>query len=264
MKVFNKTKGVGMNWVGLGTFIRREIERIFRIMVQTFAAPLISAFLFIFIFGFVLGQKIDLIAGIPYMQFVFPGILVMNILSSAFEHTSSAVFFGRWVRNIEEILVAPFSYFEMILGFVSSAILRSLLVGSGVLVIGVLFGAVQIGNVFLFVLLAAATAAIFALVGIVVGLWANGFEQLGIINTFIIMPLSFLGGMFYSIDLLPKTAQVITTFNPFFYFIDSMRFATLGYHESNLLIGSLIYVGLILGLGFLVGYLFKIGWRIRE
>ena len=253
-----------MNWIGLYTFIRREIERIFRIMVQTFAAPLISAFLFIFIFGFVLGQKIDLIAGIPYMQFVFPGILVMNILSSAFEHTSSAVFFGRWVRSIDELLVAPFSYFEMILGFVSGAVLRSLLVGVGVLAIGLLFGAVQMEHFGLFLLVAIAVATIFALMGILVGLWANGFEQLGIINTFIIMPLSFLGGMFYSIDLLPALAQSITRFNPFFYFIDSMRFATLGYHESNLLIGASIFFVLIIGLGFLVGYLFKIGWRIRS
>src|SRR3989344_3739759 len=213
----------GMNWIGLYTFIRREVERIFRIMVQTFAAPLISAFLFIFIFGFVLGQKIDLIAGVPYMAFVFQGILVMNMLSAAFEHTSSAVYFGRWIRSIHELLVAPFSYFEMVLGFVASAVLRSLMIGTGVLLIGLLFGAVHITHPFLFIGYGVAIAVIFALVGILVGLCANGFEQLGILSTFIILPLSFLGGMFYSISLLPEVVQTITRFNPFFYLIDSMR-----------------------------------------
>ncbi len=254
----------GMNWIGLYTFIRREVERIFRITVQTFAAPLISAFLFIFIFGFVLGKKIDLIAGVPYMAFVFPGILVMNMLSAAFEHTSSAVYFGRWVRSIHELLVAPFSYFEMVLGFVASAVLRSLMIGIGVLLIGLLFGAVHITHPFLFIGYGVAIAVIFALVGILVGLWANGFEQLGILSTFIILPLSFLGGMFYSISLLPEAVQTITRLNPFFYLIDSMRYATIGFHESNLLVGALLIGGLIVGLCSLVLFLFRIGWRLRE
>lgn len=255
---------VNVNWMGLYTLMRREVERIFRIMVQTFGAPLISAFLFIFIFGFVLGRKIDLIAGVPYMAFVFPGILIMNILSAGFDHTSSAIFFGRWVKSIHEILVAPFSYFEMVFGYVVSAVMRALLIGVGVLIIGLLFGAVTITYPLLFILYAVAIAAIFALLGILVGLWANGFEQLGILSTFIIMPLSFLGGMFYSIELLPEPLRIVTMYNPFFYFIDSMRFATLGYHESNLLIGAILIGGLVVGLGSLTIYLFKKGWRLRE
>src|SRR3989344_6740461 len=189
------------NRIGLYTLIRREIQRIFRIMIQTLAAPLISAFLFIFIFGFVLGRKIDLIAGVSYMAFVFPGILLMNVLSSAFEHTASAIYFGRWVKSIHEVLVAPFSYFEMIVGYVGSAVVRALIIGTGVLIIGLLFGAVHITHFWLFLVYIIAIAIIFALLGILVGLWANGFEQLGLLNTFIIMPFTFLGGMFYSITL---------------------------------------------------------------
>jgi ABC-2 type transport system permease protein len=253
-----------MNWIGLFTFVRRELERILRVKVQTFAAPLISATLFIFIFGFVLGSKIDLIAGVSYMAFVFPGILTMNILASAFEHTSSSVFFGRWVKSIHEILVAPFSYVEMLVGLVGSAVLRSLLVGCGILIIGLLFGAVSIVHPLVFILVVIAIATIFALLGILVGLWANGFEQLGILNTFIISPLTMLGGMFYSITYLPELVQNITRANPFFYFIDMMRYATLGIHESNLLIGASMILGLIIALSFLVIYLFRIGWRIRE
>lgn len=253
-----------INWIGLGTFIRREMQRILRVKVQTFAAPLISATLFIFIFGFVLGQRIDLIAGVSYMSFVFPGILAMNILASAFEHTASSMYFGRWIRSIHEVLVAPFSYIEMLLGFVLSAVIRSLVIATGILIIGLLFGAVTITHPFIFVLVVAAIATIFALVGILVGLWADGFEQLGILNVFIITPLSFLGGMFYSIEFLPEPIKSITLANPFFYFIDMMRYATIGIHESNLLIGAGIFIGLIAGLSLLVLHLFKVGWRIRD
>jgi len=253
----------GINWIGLYTFIRREVERMFRITVQTIVSPLISAFLFIFIFGFVLGSRIDLIAGIPYMQFVFPGILMMNILSSSFIHSSSSVFFARFMRQIDEILVAPFSYIEIIIGFTVSAIIRAMIVGVGILLVGLLFGAVEMDNIILFFGYAIGVATIFALLGILVGLWSKGFEQLNILNTFVIMPLSMLGGMFYSVELLPEKAQAIAFFNPFFYFIDGMRFATAGIHESNLLFGGILILGLIIGLGALVNYLFKIGWRIR-
>ena len=254
----------GINWIGLGTFFRREFERIMRIKVQTFIAPLISAFLFIFVFGFVLGRKIDLIAGVPYMEFVFPGILALNVLTSAFDHTSSTMYFGRWIRTIDELLVSPFSYQEMVVGFVGSAIVRSLLIAVGVLILGLMFGAVQIAYPLLFVLYVVGLASIFALIGILVGIWANSFEQLGILGTFVIQPLTFLGGMFYSITLLPESVQMITLFNPFFYFIDMMRFVTLGIHESNLLIGTALIVGLILILGMIVVTLFRIGYRIRH
>ncbi len=253
-----------INWIGLATLVRREIERIMRVKVQTIAAPLISATLFIFIFGYVLGSRIEEIAGVPYMQFVFPGILTMNVLSSAFEHTASAVYFGRWIKSIHEILVAPFSYIEMVIGYVGSAVLRALIIALGILVIGLAFGAVTIASPLLFVLTVIGIATIFALVGMLVGLWANGFEQLGLLNTFIIMPLSFLGGMFYSIEFLPDTVRIVTLINPFFYLIDAMRYSTIGITEGNGYISLALILGLILALGALVIYLFKTGWRIRE
>lgn len=254
----------GINWIGIYTFVRKEFERILRIAIQTIAAPLISATLFIFIFGFVLGQRIDLIVGVSYMQFVFPGILTMTIITAAFEHTSSSVYFGRWIKSIHEILVAPFAYIEMVIGFVGSAVLRALFIGSLVLVIGLLFGAVSIAHPLLFIIIVAGIATIFALVGILVALWASSFEQLGLLNVFLISPLTMLGGMFYSIEFLPAHLKLVTTLNPFFYLIDSMRFATIGVHEGNLLIASFLIVGLGLVLGALVLYLFRIGWRIRD
>ena len=168
------------------------------------------------------------------------------------------------MHTINEILTAPFSYIEMIIGFVAGSVIRGLIVGVGVLVIGLLFGAVSIAHPFLFLLYAVGFAVIFSLLGLVVGLLAKGFEQLNILNTFVIMPMSFLGGMFYSIEFLSDTIRTITLYKPFFYFVDGMRYATIGYNESNLLIGGVIMAGLIIFLGVLVTFLFKTGWRLRE
>jgi ABC-2 type transport system permease protein len=256
---------VNINWIGLYTLIRKDIERLlFRLPIQVILSPLVSASLFILIFGFVLGRKIDLIAGVPYIEFVFPGILTMNIIAVAFEHTSSAVYFARFIKNIEELLVAPFSHIELIVGYVTSAILRALIIAFGILTIGMLFGAVEFQHPVYFIFYTISIASIFAFLGIIVGLWAKSFEQFGLIGVFVLTPLSFLGGIFYSVSFLPESLLRITLANPFFYFIDGMRYSMIGLTESNLLIGVSMITGLVVALGSLVWYLFKISWRIRE
>jgi len=259
----NRQQTTGVNWVGLYTFVRSEIIRTFRVVTQTLVTPWISALLFIFIFGSVVGQRIDLIAGVPYINFVLPGILMMNIIASAFAASSSALYFGRFVRSIEEMLVSPFSYLEMIVAFTVSAVVRAVIVGAGIYAIAILFGAAGIEHLGLFLFYSIAVATIFALLGLLVGLWAKGFEQLNVLNTFVIMPLSFLGGMFYSIDMLPEKFQIVAHLNPFFYFIDGIRYSMIGVRESNEAVGYLMLFGLILVLGALVHYLFKKGWRLR-
>lgn len=254
----------GLNWIGLKTFVRREIERTFRVVIQTLVAPLISATLYIFIFGYVIGTRIDEIAGVPYITFVFPGILMLNIINSAFSSASSSLYFMRFTRGIEEILIAPFSYLEMIVGFVSGAVIRALIVATLIMLVGVIFGAVTLANPFAFVFYVAAVAGIFALLGLLVALWAEGFEQLQVLNTFLITPLTYLGGIFYSIAFLPPVMERLTLFNPFFYFVDGIRSAMIGVSEANTLVGLLVILGLLLGLGTLVTHLFRIGWRIRS
>lgn len=253
-----------MNWIGLYTLMRKEVERVMRVAIQTIFSPLISASLYIFIFGFVVGSRIDLIAGVQYITFVFPGILMMNIIGSSFEHTASSVYMGRFLKSIEEMLVAPFSHIEMVLGFVLSAVVRATIVSLGILGIGMLFGAVGIHNIWLFLFYAVSVSTIFALVGMIVGLWAKSFEQFSLLNIFVIMPFSFLGGVFYSVTMLPENVQIIAHANPFFYFIDGIRYAMIGINESNSTLGLILILGLIAGLGTLVVHLFKIGWRIRN
>jgi ABC-2 type transport system permease protein len=254
----------GINWVGLYTMFRREVQRTFRVMIQTLVAPVISAALYIFIFGSVIGTRIDDFAGVPYISFVFPGVLMLSIINASFSSASSALYFMRFTKGIEEILITPFSYIEMLIGFVGSAITRALMVAFLILGVGLLFGAVQLVNPLAFIFYISAIAAIFAMLGIIVALWAEGFEQLQVLNTFVITPLTYLGGIFYSITFLPELAAIITRFNPFFYFADGVRSSMIGYSEANSTIGLVVILGLVLGLGFLVTHLFKTGWRIRS
>ena len=253
-----------INWIGLQTLLRREVERTFRVVIQTLVAPVISAALYIFIFGTVIGSKIALINGTPYITFVFPGILMLSIINASFASASSSLYFMRFTRGIEEMLIAPFSYLEMIFGLVSAAVIRALMVAVLILIVGILFGAVTLHNPVAFVLYVAAVSAIFAMLGILVALWAEGFEQLQMLNTFVITPFTYLGGIFYSLTMLPPLAKTITTLNPFFYFIDGIRSSMIGVSEANPFVGLVVIGGLVLGLGSLVLHLFKIGWKIRS
>lgn len=253
-----------MNWIGLYTILRREVQRTFRVVIQTLVAPVISAGLYIFVFGTVIGTRIDDFAGVPYISFVFPGVLMLSIINASFSSASSALYFMRFTRGIEEILIAPFSYLEMIIGFVGGAVARALMVAFLILGIGLLFGAVSLVNPLAFILSIAAIASIFAMLGIIVALWAESFEQLQVLNTFVITPLTYLGGIFYSITFLPPLAGKLTLINPFFYFADAVRSSMIGYSEANSTVGFWVITGLVIGLGFLVTQLFKRGWKIRN
>ena len=251
------------NWIGLYTMLRREVKRTLRVVVQTLIAPVVSSALYIFIFGTVIGSKIDDFAGVPYISFVFPGVLMLSIINASFSSASSALYFMRFTRSIEEILITPFSYFEMLIGLVGSSVARTLLVSFLILAVGMIFGAVQLVSPFMFIFYVVAIAAIFAMLGIIVALWAESFEQLQVFNTFVITPLTYLGGIFYSVTFLPPLAALITHFNPFFYFVDGIRSSMIGYHEANSTVGLIVILSLVVGLGVLVTQLFKHGWKIR-
>jgi len=252
-----------VNWTGLYSFTRREVTRFLRVSVQTLLSPWISAVLFIFIFGKIVGGQIGTIAGMPYIEFVLPGVLMMNVLTSAFSHSSSSLYFQRFARHIEEVLVAPLSHLEMILGYLTGAVMRGVIIGIGILVIGVIFGAATMHSPLLFLFYIVAVSAVFALLGLIVGLWANGFEQLASLSTFVITPLSFFGGMFNSLDMLPEALRTATLFNPFFYFIDGMRYSMTGFHEASLWVGLAIISLLFIALLTIVTTLFARGWRLR-
>lgn len=252
------------NWTGLKTFIHREIHRFLRVWVQSLVNPWINATLYIVVFGFIVGSKIDRIAGVSYIDFVLPGILMLNIIRASFSQTSYSLYFQRFSRYIEEILVAPLSSLEILLGYIAGGIARGFTVGLGVFVLAVLFSAANLAHFGWFIFYAVAVSIIFSLAGLIIGMWADDFEQLSMVNTFIITPFTFLGGVFNSISMLPENMKLFVKFNPFFYFVDGLRYSMIGIQESNQVIGILVIFALIAILSTVVIYLFNIGWRIRE
>jgi len=231
---------MGVNWIGLYTIVRREVQRMVRVPIQAFIGPWISALLFIFVFGFVLGGTMRTIGGHRYIEFVMPGVLMMNIIIAAFLQSSSAIYFSRFIKFVEEMLVAPLSYLEM--GF----------------------GATSIESWPLFVFWVVSVSTIFGLAGILVGLWAQSFEQLNMPVVFFLTPLSMLGGSFFTMKMLPDWLHWLLWANPFFYFINGIRGAMIGVDEAPLGLSIGLTLLMILLLGGVVWRLFSRGYGLRE
>jgi len=253
-----------VNWIGLWTIIRREMARLLRVPIQVFLAPWISALLFIFIFGFVVGPRIATIGGHRYLEFVLPGILMMNVINAAFLQSTSQIYFQRFQRYIEETLVSPLSYAEMIAGSLTVVILRSVATALGILVIAAAFGVTTIHNIWEFLFWVIAVSTIFGLLGIIVGLWVKNFEQLTVLNVFFIAPLSFVGGVFNTVNMLPPWLRWLAYGNPFFYFINGLRHAMIGFSEGSEAFGAALTLALCAILAVTVWRLFSIGYGLRE
>lgn len=253
-----------INWIGLWTIVRREWSRLMRVPIQAFLAPWISALLFIFIFGFVVGGRIAHIGGHRYLEFVLPGILMLNVVNAAFLQSTSQIYFARFLRYIEESLVSPLSYAEMIAGILSVVVVRSVITALGILAIAAVFGATSITSIAEFLFWIVSVSVVFGLLGIIIGLWANNFEQLTILNVFFITPLSFVGGVFNTVNMLPAWLRWLAYGNPFFYFINGLRHAMIGYSEANAWLGVGLTLTLIAVLALSVWRLFSIGYGVRE
>ncbi len=252
------------NWAGLLTYIQRDTGRMFRVWIQTLGAPWTSAVLYILIFGRIVGARVNLIGAVHYIDFVLPGLVMMNIMTSAFSHTSTSLYFAKWIRSIDEILVAPFSYLEMIVGFMAGGIIRAIVVGIGVYALAVFFTTATIAHIGMTIFYIVTVGTVFAFAGMLVALWAKNFEQLSLPTIFIITPLTFLGGVFNSIDMIPEAFRWVLHVNPFFYFVNGLRCSMINICEASAWVGVTVVLGLILGLGYWVWYLFKIGYKIRE
>ena len=253
-----------INWIGLWTMIRREIQRLARVPIQAVVAPLISALLFIFIFGFVVGGRISSIGGYRYLEFVLPGVVMMNIVNAAFLQATSQIYFQRFQKSIEEILVSPLSYVEMIAGTISIVILRSVFTAIGIMLIGMAFGAVHMHSLPEFLFWVILVSMIFGFLGIIVALWAKTFEQLNVLVVFFIQPLSMVGGVFNTVAMLPPWLRWMAFGNPFFYFINGLRHAMIGFNEAPTAIGVTLTLTLAAVLGAIVWRLYAIGWGLRE
>jgi ABC-2 type transport system permease protein len=253
------------NWLGFYTLLRREIGRTKRVIGQALIAPLITASLYIFVFGYVVGSKIELIEGIKYISFVFPGVFAMNLIMAVFGATSFSTFFMRFQKTIEDLLTLPISYTELVISLIASGIFRGLMITVALSLVAIMFGVNTLAHPFILIGYVLLISILFGLLGVVLGIWAdNSFEKLGITTNFILTPLTFLGGAFYSINMLPEKFQIFVHLNPIFYAVDGIRYALTGYHEASLLLGVSVLGGLSLLLLAACVYIFTTGWKLRS
>lgn len=235
-----------VNYVGLGTLIRRELKRTYMVINQVVWPPVIMTLLFIFIFGLSLGSRIKTLGGVPYVEFLLPGLVMLNVISSSYDESSSSLFQQRFMNSIQELLIAPLSYVEIIVGFLTGSVLRGLVIGNLVMLIGLLLVKSAPHDLAVYFYFMIMTALLFSAFGMIAGLLGKTWDNLAIFTTFVITPLTYIGGVFSSISLLPPLLRAISLFNPMLYMIDGFRYSYTGAVDVNLAIDAAVVTVLAL------------------
>ncbi len=254
------------NPIGVLALSKREIHRFFSVANQTIFPPLVSSALFMYIFGIALGGRIDFVAatGLSYLNFIVPGLMAMHLISSSYENTSSSLFIGRWHNHIQEVLLSPLSYIEMVLGLLAGGVARGLVVCYGVWTISQFFAPSMILHPFALIYFMLMIAIIFSCAGMMGALWAEDFGMLSMWNIYVIVPLALLGGVFHPLTMLPKPILILSHFNPLTYLINGIRFSMTGVSDVSIWICAGIAF-LMAGTFFLTTvYLFKVGYKLRS
>ena len=252
------------NLIALYTIARREVMRILRIWAQTLVPPAITMTLYFLIFGSLIGSRIGDMGGYDYMDFIVPGLVMMSIIQNSYGNISSSFFGAKFGRHIEEMLVSPMPNWVILGGYVAGAVLRGVLVGIIVLVIAMLFTKVRIPHPLVTISTVLLGATIFSLAGFINAVYAKKFDDVAIVPTFILTPLTYLGGVFYSVRMLPDWAQAMTHANPVFYMVNAFRYGLLGSSDIPLGIAYALMVGFVIVLGALSLWLLKRGVGLRS
>lgn len=220
--------------IGYRTMVRKELVRIFRIWSQTLLPPVITMSLYFLIFGGFVGSQVAPIEGFSYMQFIVPGLVMMTIITNAYMNTVSMFYFAKWTRTIDEMLVSPMPNWVIVAGYVSGGLIRAFLTGTLVVLVSLFFTKLALANALVLFGAAFLTAIAFSLAGIVNGIYAKNFDAISIIPNFVLTPLTYLGGVFYSISLLPELFRTISLFNPILYMVNAFRYGFLGISDVPL------------------------------
>jgi len=250
--------------VALFTIVRREVNRILRIWGQTLVPPAITMTLYFLIFGGLIGSRIGTMDGISYMDFIVPGLVMMSVIQNSYGNISSSFFGAKFGRHVEELLVSPMPNWVILGGYVAGAVLRGLMVGVIVLLIAMLFTPVRIPHPLVTLSTVLLGATIFSLAGFVNAVYAKKFDDIAIVPTFILTPLTYLGGVFYSVRLLPDWAEAATHLNPIFYMVNAFRYGLLGVSDVSLWIAYALMLGFVAALAMLGLWLLKRGTGLRS
>ncbi|RLQ88047.1 ABC transporter permease [Notoacmeibacter ruber] len=252
-----------MNWYAVWAIYKFEIARALRTFTQSIISPVISTSLYFVVFGAAIGSRIDEVDGVSYGAFIVPGLIMLQLLTQSISNASFGIYFPRFAGTIYEVLSAPISAIEVVLGYVGAAATKSIFLGLIILATAMVFMDFEIRHPFLMLLFLVLTAATFALYGFIIGIWADGFEKLQIVPLLVVTPLAFLGGTFYSIDMLPPFWQDVSLINPVVYLVSGFRWAF--YESSDVTVAislgmTLVFMAIALAI---ISWIFKTGWRMK-
>lgn len=253
-----------LNWIGLKTIVTKEVLRVLRIWVQTIVPPAITMTLYFIIFGNLIGRRIGTMDGFDYMQFIAPGLIMMSVITNSYGNVVSSFFGAKFGRHIEEMLVSPMSNATIILGHVAGGVLRGLLVGAMVTAIALAFTNLRVEHPLITISMVLLSSMVFALAGFINAVFARKFDDISIVPTFVLTPLTYLGGVFYSISLLPDFWQQVSRANPILYMVNAFRYGILGVSDIGIGYAYAIVVLFVVGLFTACLMLLNNGVGIRE
>jgi ABC-2 type transport system permease protein len=253
-----------MNWRAVQAIYAFEMARTRRTLLQSIVSPVLSTSLYFVVFGAAMGSRITEIEGVPYGAFIVPGLIMLTLLTQSVANASFGIYFPRFTGTIYEILSAPISYLEIVLGYVGAAATKSIILGLIILLTAGLFVPLRIVHPVWMLAFLVLTAVSFSLFGFIIGIWADGFEKLQLVPLLILTPLTFLGGTFYSIDVLPPLWRTITLFNPVVYLVSGFRWSFFGTADVGVGVSlaiTLAFLGLCLAV---TGWIFRTGYRLKN
>ena len=254
---------ISTNWLGMWTLFSKETLRFLKVFYQTVLAPIVTNILFLTIFLIVIDRDRIIIGGIGYTEFLVPGLIMMAILQNAFMNTSSSIMISKIQGNIIDILLPPLSNLELTIALSLGGVARGMVVGLASIVVFYFFIDMKISNIFYIIFFAFSGSLTLSLLGIAAGIWSDKFDHMAGLTNFIITPLTFLSGSFYSIYKLPDILQFIAQYNPFFYFIDGFRKGFIGYSDANVMTGIVVCLFLNIILFFFIYKMFQTGYKLR-
>lgn len=253
-----------MNIYAILAIYRFEMARTRRTLVQSIVAPVITTSLYFIVFGAAIGSRIDQVEGVSYGAFIVPGLIMLNLLTHSISNASFGIYFPKFVGTVYEILSAPVSTIEVVLGYVGAAATKSIILGLIILVTASFFIELHIAHPFIMLLFVVLTSASFSLLGFILGIWADNFEKLSVVPMLLVTPLVFLGGSFYSTDMLPPLWQSVAMMNPVLYLVSGLRWSFYEIAEVNVLVSlASVTIFMLLCLGVVV-YMFKTGYKLRS
>jgi ABC-2 type transport system permease protein len=252
------------NWIAFQSIINKETNRFMRIWVQTLVPPAITMTLYFLIFGTLIGSRIGDMGGFTYMEFIVPGLIMMSVITNSYANVASSFFSAKFQRNVEELLVAPVPNYVIVLGFVGGGVARGVLVGLIVTLLSLLFVDIRIHHFLVIVATVILTSALFSLGGLINAVYAKTFDDISIVPTFVLTPLTYLGGVFYSLTLLPGFWQHVAAANPIVYMVNAFRYGFLGVSDVNIVVAFAVMLSLITVLFAIAMHLINKGIGLRS